>query len=440
MLKKWAGIVGIAAMLFSSVPTQALAAAAVVNQEVFTLAKVPSKPQLSSVTSEQVNLAIATKNPSGTVIRLYGSNDNQTWALLKQELDLTSYSDKDVAEGQMRYYKATAVNGDGVETSASPILQVLASDPIDLQNVTLSLNNGKAKFAGLPQLKPTWKYVATLNKSGGNLIGTSPRFKRITDLEDWITYHLQFNETYEVVFGIQIGDDDSTRVEKTFVLITDPDPQVEFDKKFNYVISNLIYTVDGDKVSKEAWADVSVPSIPAGILVKGTMNNQTKVLSSTPVRFSDLEEKAVYKLLVTITDGSLVKTQEYDIRTPDLSDGDKVFNEKAQTIVEKAFINMDGERNSGKVWIDVLVPQNNYQVKVSLNGKLFTGTKPYRMENVDDNTNYELQFEITDGKNVFKKQVPIKTPNRTAPKVTSAYVDQNNVILIVESMSELQHD
>ncbi|MDT3418197.1 hypothetical protein QO009_004122 [Brevibacillus aydinogluensis] len=440
MIKKWAGIFGIAGMLLA-LPVQTLAASsAVTNQEVYTLAKVPGKPQLRSVTADQVNLSIASNNPSGTVIRLYGSDDNQQWTLLEQDADLSTYSDTSVIEGQTRFYKVTAVNGDGVETKASPVLQVLVSDPIDLQDVTLSLVQGKAKFSGLPTLKPSWKYVATLNQSGGKLIGTSPRFMKISDLEEWITYHLQFSQTYEVIFGIQIGDDDTTRVTKSFVLITDPDPKVEFEKKFNHVVTNLIYTVDGDKETKEAWVDVSIPSLPEGISVKGTMNGQTQLLSSSPVRFSGLEEKAIYKLLVTVTDGSMVKTQEYEIQTPDLSEAEQVFNEKAKAIVGTTSIKMDGAPNSGIVWVEVTVPQSKYQVKVSLDGKAFTGTNPYRMDNLPDNTNFVLLFEITDGTHVYKQQVPITTPNRTAPNVKSAYVEQNNIILIIESKSELKQD
>jgi len=342
MIAKWAGILGIATFL-CSLPTQVLAASAIISQEVYTLAKVPSKLQLGSVAADHVNLTISSSNPPGTVIRLYGSNDNQQWTLLKQESDLTTYSDTSVTEDQIRYYKATAVNGDGVETQDSPVLQVLVSNPIDLQGVTLSLVQGEAKFAGLPPLKPTWRYVATLNESGGKLIGTSPRFMRISELEEWITYQLLFNQTYEVVFGIQIGDDDSSRVTKSFELMTDPDPKVEFEKK-------------------------------------------------------------------------------------------------AQEIVSASTIKMDGAPNSRKVWVEVTVPQSNYLLKVSLDGKEFIGANPYRMDNVSDNTDFVLQFELTDGKHVYKQQVPITTPNRTAPDVTSAYVDQNNVILIVESNSELKQD
>ncbi len=311
---------------------------------------------------------------------------------------------------------------------------------VDLSNVTLKVVNGKAKFDGLPLIDPTCKFVATLNKAENELIGTSPRFMRIADLEEWITYHLRFNQTYQVIFGIQIGDDDSTRVEKTFVLITDPDPKVEFDKKVSFVLDNLVYTVDSDKENKKIWADVSIASVPVGITVKGTMNGQNKQLSSAASRFTDLEEKAIYTLLVTITDGSLIKTQEIQIKTPDLTDEEQMFTDKVKEIISQAIIEIDGAPNSSRVWVKVTLPQNEYRVKITLGGKEFTGSNPYRMENVPDNTTYEIQFEVTDGKHVSKTKRTITTPNRTPPNVKSAYVDQNNVILIVESKSDLKKD
>lgn len=430
----------IVSIILFSVPLQAFANTNIttVDKEIYTLAKVPNKPEVDTISDTQVSLRIKTNNNPETMIKLYASNDKKEWELIKEEVNLNAFTDSNVVENTRRYYSVSAVNGEGIETERSPVLEVFVADPIDLSKVTLTLKHGKAKFDNLPEHKPAWVYVATLNQAGNKLIGNSPRFPKIERLEEWITYQLQFNNTYEVIFGIQIGEDESTRIEKTFVLSLGNSPQQEFENKVNDLLANISYEVDGDMKTKEAWIDVKVLKNLAGLTVKGIVSNVEKDISESATRYTGLKEKTKYILLVKISDGDRHKTHKFEFTTPDLTEINKVFKEKAKKIINEAVIKMDGPINSGKVWAEVTIPKNNYQTKISIDGQAFKGDNPYQLDNLKDNTEYALEFEITDGKNVYKERVLTTTPNRTPPKVKSAYYEQKQVVLIVESKSEVE--
>jgi hypothetical protein len=435
------------------IPTQIFAASEEVltpELEKWTKASIPDVT-FGKIDKDLVEVLVSSQNPPGTLIRLYGSDDGQQWTLLAEEIDLDRFVETGLIEGKPRYYKANAVNGEGIESNDSPVSFAIPTDPNkptekeleDIAVIPSPADPNKVKIIGLENPNPLWKYTTTIKDKDENILDVSPTFDTVADLEDWISERLQPNTKYILVIGVQLGDIVESRKEKTVIYITLPAP-IDLNKiKVNSTTNTI--TVDLTE---------AIGSNPKGTEYKLTIQPGGQTLTTSTIgEFKDLKPSTQYEIIVQIMrpDDSYLDMGRITKRTdspppppstPGASGGnspENEFKQKAGEVLSSVTIITDGVRNSGKAWIDVMAKNTPFTVKATLDKSTKTlSGKSIRFDGVNDNSTYTVTIEITNGKYSTKQDFTVRTPNRTPPKVKKVYVDNGKIYMWVESISDLK--
>lgn len=208
----------------------------------------------------------------------------------------------------------------------------------------------------------------------------------------------------------------------------------EFEKQAEEIFSQILYQTDADDTG--AWIDVWVNKTH-GLNVQGTIEAISNHLSDIPVRYGKLESDKEYVLTVIISDGIRTKEKQFTIKTPDTEEGK--FRKEAEKLIQTINLVADGQINSGRAWIDVEVPHTNFAVTATIEGVSQVINKQVRFDNLDDNTTYEISFEIRNDKYTYQGKREITTPNRTAPEVVNITKSGDHLKIEVLTHSELKN-
>ncbi|QDX91008.1 hypothetical protein EEL30_00625 (plasmid) [Brevibacillus laterosporus] len=213
-----------------------------------------------------------------------------------------------------------------------------------------------------------------------------------------------------------------------------------FKEEADSIFGSIEVFGKADPKEGSAWAEALVgKEFSSGWTIKGEIIGVTKELSKSVTIFNGLEGNKTYVMIVTISDGQFIEKKEYTFTTPGTELLPKEFTEEAEKIANSIQYETDGQRNSGKAWVDVkLLKTTRMTVSATLDGKQKNLTPSSVRFETDDNTRYTMVVYVTDGKYSFQKEIVITTPNRTAPKVDNAYLEKNNIILEVISKNGLK--
>lgn len=128
-------------------------------------------------------------------------------------------------------------------------------DTIKDAEITID-SKGKIEIGGIHEPDDSWTYGAELTDQKGTIIGTSPIFEKITDLEQWIEEEVEPNSEYTLTIGVQVGDQNATRVDKEIHVTIPP----ERATSSNVVVSNTSggVTIDLSEVGNPEDTDYRV--------------------------------------------------------------------------------------------------------------------------------------------------------------------------------------
>lgn len=89
----------------------------------------------------------------------------------------------------------------------------------------------------------------------------------------------------------------------------------QFQEEAKKIINELIYKANGEPNSESAWIDLSLGSTTS-YRVEASINGETKVLSTQPVRFDELRDNYNYTAEIRVSDGMFTYTETISIATP----------------------------------------------------------------------------------------------------------------------------
>lgn len=129
------------------------------------------------------------------------------------------------------------------------------SDTIKDAEITID-SKGRIEIGGIHEPDDSWGYGAELIDQKGMIIGTSPIFENIADLEQWIEEEVDPNSEYTVTISVQVGDQSTTRVEKEIHVTTPPEQATSS----NVIVSNVRggVTIDLSEVGNPEDTDYRV--------------------------------------------------------------------------------------------------------------------------------------------------------------------------------------
>lgn len=137
---------------------------------IYTLAQQPNQPSASIITNQSVFLNLSSNNPLGTLRKLQRSTDLQSWSTIKEQVDLLAFEDMNLTANTDYFYRVIDVNGDGIPSSPSHVLQVrTVASGLSIPKLTvLSSNSIRAEMKSVAGAQTYHLFINGVEEYSGN--------------------------------------------------------------------------------------------------------------------------------------------------------------------------------------------------------------------------------------------------------------------------------
>lgn len=305
-----------------------------------------------------------------------------------------------------------------------------ARDPLwptqeTVEDVTIVMDDdGKVTIGGVKNPNEHLQYSVTIRKKDGTSID-SPLFGNLDDVEKWMEGQLERNTEYEIVFGVQKGNEAGSRVEKIIYLVTPP----------AYVTAD---TVSVTTTHESASINLSRIGNPPGTIYRVNVNGK-QVETTDIATVIGLTPDTSYTTTIEVKrpDGSFMLIGAVSFKTK--LEPEEALKQEAERVAGTVEYQTDGVPNSGKAWVDVKVGETDLDVYATIYGvQKKISTISTRFDDLDDNREYTILVTMTDGKFTYTKDYKVTTPNRTPPYVENAYTKGGDIVLEVVSKNGIK--